>query len=240
MKIFSRTTVSLLALSLLLFSAVAFAAETPAAKTPAAEKPAVEKPAADKPAAETPAVQTPAADKPAVEKPAAEKPAVETPAVKLPDPVNFGKDANKMQWYLVNYGKGEKEPFAVARKYYTNPDEKQKTADLIATKFGIEKERASEIYFTQYRYVYSADGKQFALAYIQHYDMIGNIINSTEYEGEDRVFYGMTKGMIPLKAYDYASGKLPAQKKAPAKHLQCRFRGNPADAWKGLPEIYCF
>lgn len=187
MKLFSRTVISLLALTLLLFSAAAFAVGTPAVKAPAADKPAVEKPAA------------------------------ETPAVKVPDPVNFGKDANKMQWYLVNYGKEEDTAFAVARKYYTNPDEKQKTADLLATKFGIEKEKASELYFTQYRYVYSADGKQFALAYIQHYDMLGNIINSTEYEGKDRVFYVMTKGMIPLKAYAYASGKLPVQKKAPPK-----------------------
>ncbi|GAB1399667.1 hypothetical protein MASR2M17_21380 [Aminivibrio sp.] len=187
MKIFSRTLVSLLVLTLLLFSAAAFAAETPAAQKPAADKPA------------------------------AEKPAAETPAVKLPDPVNFGKDANKMQWYLVNYGKEEDKPFAVARKYYTNPDEKQKTSELITSKFGIEKEKASELYFTQYRYVYSGDGKQFALAYIQHYDMLGNIIHSTEYEGEDRVFYAMTKEMIPFKAYAYASGKLPAPKKAPAK-----------------------
>ena len=192
MKRFSRTVISLLALTLLLFSAAAFAVE--------------------KPAVETPAVKTPAADKSA-----AEKPAAEAPAVKLPDPVNFGKDANKMQWYLVNYGKEENTAFAEARKYYTNPDEKLKTADLLATKFGIEKERASELYFTQYRYVYSADGKQFALASIQHYDMLGNIIHSTEYEGKDRVFYAMSKGMIPLKAYDYASGKLPVQKKAPPK-----------------------
>ncbi len=202
MKIFSRTAVSLLALSLLLFTAAAFAAETPAAKTPGAEKPAAETPAAKTPATQTPDAKTPEAEK---------------PAVKLPDPVNFGKDANKMQWYLVNYGKVEDKPFAVVRKYYTNPDEKQKAVDLITTKFGIEQQRSAELYFTQYRYVYSDDGKQFALAYIQHFDMIGNIIRSTEYEGEDLVFYGMTKEMIPFKAYAYASGKLPAQKKTPPK-----------------------
>ena len=187
MKIFSRTLVSLLVLTLLLFSAAAFAAETPAAQKPGADKPA------------------------------AEKPAAETAEVKLPDPVNFGKDANKMQWYLVNYGKEGDGHFAVARKYYTNPDEKEKTVDLIVTKFAIEQEKASGLYFTEYRYEYSADGKQFALAYINHYDMLGNMIKSTEYQGPDRVFYTMTKDMIPYKAYAYASGKLPAQKKTPAK-----------------------
>ncbi len=148
---------------------------------------------------------------------AAEIPAAGDPAAKAPAPVNFGKDANKMQWYLVNYGKDGEESFAVARKYYTNPDEKQKTVDLIVTKFGIEQEKASGLYFTEYRYVYSADGKQFALAYINHYDMLGNVIKATEYAGTDRVFYTMTKDMIPYRAYAYASGKLPAQKKAGAK-----------------------
>lgn len=148
---------------------------------------------------------------------AAETAAVGDPAVKAPAPVNFGKDANKMQWYLVNYGKEGDARFAVARKYYTNPDEKQKTVDLIVKKFAIEQEKAAGLYFTEYRYEYSADGKQFALAYINHYDMLGNIIKSTEYQGSDRVFSTMSKGMIPLKAYDYASGKLPAQKKAPAQ-----------------------
>ena len=152
MKICSRTLVSLLVLTLLLFSAAAFAAETPAAQKPGADKPA------------------------------AEKPAAETAEVKLPDPVNFGKDANKMQWYLVNYGKEKEKPFAVARKYYTNPEEKKKTEDLLVTKFSIEQEKASTLYFTEYRYVYSADAKQFALTYINHYDMVGDIIKGTEYE----------------------------------------------------------
>ena len=192
MKIFSRSVVSILALSLLLFAAAAFAVETPAAQTPAAQTPAVE----------TSADKTPVA---------------ETPAVKTPDPVNFGKDANKMQWYLVNYGKAEEKRFAVARKYYTNPEEKKKTEDLLVTKFSIEQEKASTLYFTEYRYVYSADAKQFALTYINHYDMVGDIIKGTEYEEKDQVFYTMTKDMIPWKAYAYASGKLPAQKKAPPK-----------------------
>ena len=148
---------------------------------------------------------------------AAETAAAGDPAAKAPAPVNFGKDANKMQWYLVNYGKEGDGHFAVARKYYTNPDEKEKTVDLIVTKFAIEQEKASGLYFTEYRYEYSADGKQFALAYINHYDMLGNMIKSTEYQGPDRVFYTMTKDMIPYKAYAYASGKLPAQKKTPAK-----------------------
>lgn len=134
-----------------------------------------------------------------------------------PQPVNFGQDANKMQWYLVNYGKNDEGTFACTRKYYTNPDEKQKTIDLIVEKFAIDKEAASGLYFTEYGYIYSADGKQFAVTYLNHYDMVGNVIKSTEYAAADREFVGMSKGMIPLKAHPYAIGKLPAKKAASRK-----------------------
>ncbi len=134
-----------------------------------------------------------------------------------PKPVNFGQDANKMQWYLVNYGKNDGIPFANTRKYYTNPDEKKKTIDLIVEKFAIDQETAAGLYFTEYGYVYSADGKDFAVSYITHYDMVGNVIKSTEYDASSREFIKMSKGMIPLKAHPYASGKLPAKKPAPRK-----------------------
>ena len=41
-------------------------------------------------------------------------------AMAAPEPVNLGQDANKMQWYLVNYGKGEY-PFASARRVLHQP-----------------------------------------------------------------------------------------------------------------------
>ena len=130
-----------------------------------------------------------------------------------PQPVNFGQDANKMQWYLMTYGKNDDGiHVATARKYYTNPDEKQKIIDLIVEKFGTEREFASGLYFTEYGYVYSNDGKSFAVTYLNHYNMVGKEIRSTVYPEGEREFIGMSSNMIPYKAYQYASGK-----KKPAK-----------------------
>ena len=144
-------------------------------------------------------------------------------------PVDFGKDKNKMHWYLLDYGTKDNKGFAIVRKYYTNPDEKTKTIDLIVSKFGIAKERASEIYFTEYGYTYSEDGKKFGMTYITHYDMLGNEIKSTTF-GEGTIELDkLSKDTVPYKSYQYVAGeagadrkpavagKKPAQKKAPAK-----------------------
>ena len=126
-------------------------------------------------------------------------------------PVNFGQDHIKMQWYLVNYGEENGVHFANARKYYTNPDVKAETIALIVEKFGTDQELANGLYFTEYGYAYSKDGKSFAVTYINHYDMLGKVIRATEYDEASREFVGMSKNMIPFKAYAYATGKAPAQ-----------------------------
>ncbi|HRW00034.1 MAG TPA: hypothetical protein P5201_15645 [Aminobacteriaceae bacterium] len=129
-------------------------------------------------------------------------------------PVNFGQDHIKMQWYLVNYGEENGVHFANARKYYTNPDVKAETIALIVEKFGTDQELANGLYFTEYGYAYSKDGKSFAVTYINHYDMLGKVIRATEYDEASREFVGMSKNMIPFKAYAYATGKAkPAAKK---------------------------
>ncbi|MFA7620846.1 MAG: hypothetical protein WCY56_03245 [Aminobacteriaceae bacterium] len=128
-------------------------------------------------------------------------------------PVNFGQDHIKMQWYLVNYGSDNGTLFANARKYYTNTTVKAETIQLIVEKFGTDQEVADGLYFTEYGYVYSNDGKSFAVTYINHYDMLGGVIRATEYDEYSREFIGMSKEMIPFKAYQYASGKAPAGKK---------------------------
>ena len=46
-------------------------------------------------------------------------------------PIDFGKDKNKMHWYLLDFGTKDDSGYAIVRKYYTNPDEKTKTIDLI-------------------------------------------------------------------------------------------------------------
>ena len=50
------------------------------------------------------------------------------------------------------------------------------------SKFGLQPEVAGSLYFTEYMYEYTPDGEQFAIAYICHYDMLGNEILRTDYE----------------------------------------------------------
>jgi hypothetical protein len=96
---------------------------------------------------------------------------------------NLGQDHVKMQWYLLDYGLRGEVPFAVARKYYTNESIKQQTVDLLMSKYAINPEVAGSLYFTEYEYEYTKDGKQFAVTYLRHYDMLGNEIYGTVYDG---------------------------------------------------------
>ncbi len=146
-------------------------------------------------------------------------------------PVDFGKDKNKMHWYLLDYGMKDDSGYAIVRKYYTNPEEKTKTIDLIASKFGIDHGRAAELYFTEYGYTYSPDGTRFGLTYVTHYDMLGTEIKATTFEGATIALEKLSKETIPHKTYQYIIGKSkpqaakkpvaavkrPAQKKVPAK-----------------------
>ncbi len=99
------------------------------------------------------------------------------------------QDANKMQWYLLDYGKDSADiPFAIARKYYTNATIKNETIELLMSKFGLSPEVAGSLYFTEYGYEYTPDGKQYAMTYLRHYDMLGNELHGTVYEGENKTF----------------------------------------------------
>ena len=121
------------------------------------------------------------------------------------------RDANNMQWYLVSFGKDATTgvPYAITRKYYTNTTIKNETIELLMSKFGISPEVAGSLYFTEYGYEYSNDGKQFALTYLRHYDMLGNEIHGTEYGTEEnpKTFAGIPAGSTPAKGANYALGK---------------------------------
>ncbi len=137
---------------------------------------------------------------------------------------NMGQDHVKMQWYFLEYGKKDEVPFSVARKYYTNESIKQQTIDLLMSKYGLAPEVAGSIYFTEYYYEYSQDGKQFAVAYLRHYDMLGNEIYGTVYDNSSettkKVFAAVDPKSIPGKGAALALGKAapaPAPAKAPAK-----------------------
>ena len=102
---------------------------------------------------------------------------------------NLGQDANKMQWYLLDYGKDSADiPYAIARKYYTNATIKNETIELMMSKFGLSPEVAGSLYFTEYGYEYTPDGKQYAMTYLKHYDMLGNELHGTTYTGEAKTF----------------------------------------------------
>mgnify|MGYP000943014547 CR=1 FL=1 len=134
---------------------------------------------------------------------------------------NFGQDHIKMQWYLLDYGKEGDVPFAVTRKYYTNNSVKQQTIDLLMSKYSISPEVAGALYFTEYRYEYTPDGKKFAVTYLKHYDMLGNEIYGTVYDGSSeatqKAFLAVDPKSVPGKAVGYALGKANAAAKAPAR-----------------------
>lgn len=131
---------------------------------------------------------------------------------------NLGPDHVKMQWYLLDYGKKNEVPFAVTRKYYTNNTVKQQTIDLLMSKYNLSPEVVGSLYFTEYGYEYSPDGKKFAISYLKHYDMLGNEIYSTVFddssEATKKTFSAIDPKSVPGKALAFALGKAPAPEKA--------------------------
>ena len=55
---------------------------------------------------------------------------------------DLGQDRVKMTWYILDYGKNNGTPYAIARKYYTNTAIKEETVDLLMSKFGLSPEVA--------------------------------------------------------------------------------------------------
>ena len=133
----------------------------------------------------------------------------------------LGQDKNGSTWYLLDYGKDSNGvPFAVSRRYYTNATLKNQTIELLMSKFAISPEVAGSLYFTEYGYEYTPDGKQFALTYLRHYDMLGHEIHGTDYGTDEnpKTFSAVPAGSTPAKGVAYALGKSPAatQQKASA------------------------
>ena len=123
-------------------------------------------------------------------------------------------DGNKMQWYILDYGKNDAGvPFAISRKYYTNATIKNETIELLMSKFGISPEVANSLYFTEYGYEYTEDGQQYAMTYLRHYNMLGDLIHGTDYEGEAKTFASVAAAGSKHAVYQGASlalGKAPA------------------------------
>ena len=94
--------------------------------------------------------------------------------------VYLGLDHVGMLWYIMDYGIGEDgTPFAVTRRYFTNEDIRQEIIEILISRFGHSREIAGTLYFTEFGYEYTEDGRQFAITYIRHRDQLGNDIHGT-------------------------------------------------------------
>jgi hypothetical protein len=130
---------------------------------------------------------------------------------------DLGRDSVKMQWYLLDYGTENGVPYAIARKYYTSESIKQQTIDLLMSKYGLAPDLAGSLYFTEYRYDYTPDGKQFAVVYLRHYDMQGEEIHGTVYddssEAAKKIFAAVDPKHATGKGAALAVPKAPARRK---------------------------
>ena len=117
---------------------------------------------------------------------------------------NLGLDNVNMQWWILDYGtNADKTHFSVVRKYYTNEKIKQDTVEVLMSKFGYSPEVAGSLYFTEYGFVYTANGAQFATTYVRHYDMLGHMIHGTNYDDSSEETKRTFSAVVP----NHASGK---------------------------------
>ncbi len=124
----------------------------------------------------------------------------------------LGEDKNGMTWYILDYGRDSNGIlFAVSRKYYTNETIKNETIELLLSKYGVSAQVAENLYFTEYGYEYTSDGKQFAITHVNHYDIYGTLIHSTVYDGNtkdtQKIFSEIPENSTPAKGLSYALGE---------------------------------
>ena len=126
--------------------------------------------------------------------------------------VNIGRDRSGMTWWLVDYGMNGSTPYAVARKYYTGEAGRTETVEILTSRYSVKPKRANALYFTEYRYEYTADNERVAEAYRKHYDMNGKLIMGLEFDGRssstERTYVNVMKNTIQSKGLAYATGKL--------------------------------
>ena len=126
--------------------------------------------------------------------------------------ITIGTDSSGMTWYLIDYGPNRSGFYAVARKYYTNRNLKASTVDTLISRFSVPERIAKDLFFTEYRYEYTADGLRYAEAYRRYYDSYGNKIIGLEFDGRStarrKTFINVVKNTIQSKGLAYASGRL--------------------------------
>ncbi len=126
--------------------------------------------------------------------------------------VQIGRDGSGMTWWLIDYGSDYDSYYAVARKYYTSEAVKSDTIEKLISRNRVPEKKAKALYFTEYRYEYTADGSQYAQSYVRHYDMLGKLIYKIDYDNSTgarrKYFVKVVKNSIQSKGLAYAMGKI--------------------------------
>lgn len=126
--------------------------------------------------------------------------------------IQIGRDGAGMTWWLIDYGVNYNTPYAVAREYYTSEAVKNDTVEKLISRYSVPEGTAQKLYFTEYRYEYTSDGSQSSEVYRRHYDMLGNLIYSFDFdnttESRRKSFVNVRKNTIQSKGLAYAVGNL--------------------------------
>ena len=126
--------------------------------------------------------------------------------------INLGKDNSGMTWYLLDYGIEKDKPYAIARKYYTSKYVKQETIELLVLLYSIPEIQAGQLYFAEYKYKYTPDGKSYAEVYRKYYDIRGNeifeLVFNAKKGARKKHFINVVKNTVQSKGAAYALGVL--------------------------------
>ena len=119
---------------------------------------------------------------------------------------NLGRDRAGLQWYVLSYGSHGSGWYAIAREYYTNNDAKAETVGKLSGRYGVQSDRAQELYFTEYRFEYTSDGSQYTEISRKYYDKLGEEICG--YESGYSTYSPVVVNTVHSKGAAYAMGKI--------------------------------
>lgn len=119
---------------------------------------------------------------------------------------NLGRDRAGLQWYILSYGSHGSGWYVVAREYYTSDGAKSETVGRLSMRYGVPSDRATELYFTEYRFEYTSDGMQYAEISRKYYDKLGEEICG--YEPGYSTYYPVALNTVQSKGVAYAMGKI--------------------------------
>ena len=118
---------------------------------------------------------------------------------------NLGRDRAGIQWWIVDFGTNMSGYYAVAREYYnTNAAAKSELVYALSSRYGISQSRAEDVYFAEFRFEYTSDGRQCTEASRVLYNMRGEEICA--YRTGHKVFNPVMPNTVQSKGAAYAMG----------------------------------